>query len=502
MNDMLITRRFFIGGAGSFAALGPRALFAAKPGTFDKGLPELTFGVLSDVHVCLAKGGGSLEKNHTTAHLEKAFAFFRDNGADAVVIAGDMAHSGLVGEHRAVAEAWARVFPGDKAPDGRPVAHVFVYGNHEWSSAGRAAAVFADEAERRANYLSVDPKKHWADVFHEDWTPFFVKNVKGYDFVGCHWHVGGCCGKNEVFTQGMGAFYDSIKAKLDPKKPFFHIQHPHPKGTVHGENVWGQDTGASTKTLSQFPNAIAFSGHSHSTLVDERAIWQGAFTSVGTASLRDLGGGCFASGVAQGYENWKSPSGPEAKAMDELKAMQLINRFDAKQGQIVRVFKDRVVFSRRDFANDLPLGEDWVMPLPAAESKPFAFDVREAKAVSPKFASGAALRFATDKVAGRRPRKGAGKRPVVDVYIPPALAEKSAIGVRYIVRAAGADGQPLEVAVLADAYRFAPASQRVQSPTKCRIFAERLAKGEVKFEVRAYSVWGRPSEPLKGRFRI
>ena len=37
-----------------------------------------------------------------------------------------------VEELEAVAEAWYRVFPNDRAPDGRTVEKVFVYGNHDW----------------------------------------------------------------------------------------------------------------------------------------------------------------------------------------------------------------------------------------------------------------------------------------------------------------------------------------------------------------------------------
>ena len=42
-----MTRRFFIGGLASAAALGPRGLFAAEPGVFTDGKPKLAFGVLS-----------------------------------------------------------------------------------------------------------------------------------------------------------------------------------------------------------------------------------------------------------------------------------------------------------------------------------------------------------------------------------------------------------------------------------------------------------------------
>ena len=207
----MLTRRFFLGGLASAFALGPRRIFSAPPGAFMGGKPVLTFGALSDVHVCLAPGGEKLLDTYNTQTLEAAFTWFRDNGVDAVTIAGDMAHSGLAGELKALADTWFKVFPNDKAPDGRRVERVFVFGNHDWSSPGRAKDVFPDEKVRNDNLLVVNPRKWWDELFHEEWTPFFEKTVNGYSFIGAHWCNGGCNGKSEKFTKGMKAFYAARK---------------------------------------------------------------------------------------------------------------------------------------------------------------------------------------------------------------------------------------------------------------------------------------------------
>ncbi len=99
----MLTRRFFLGGLASAFALGPRRIFAAAPGAFTGGKPALTFGALSDVHVCLAPGGEKLRDAYDTRTLEAAFTWFRDQGVDAVLIAGDMAHSGLAAYSNAIA---------------------------------------------------------------------------------------------------------------------------------------------------------------------------------------------------------------------------------------------------------------------------------------------------------------------------------------------------------------------------------------------------------------
>lgn len=499
-----VSRRFFIGGLASFAALGPRRIFAASPGMFTCGTPNLIFGVLSDVHVGLAQGGRKLRKGYDTTHLEKAFAYFRDNGADAVVIAGDMAHDGQVGELQAVAATWYKVFPDDKSPDGRRVERVFVFGNHDWSGLKRGKAVYGkDESAIAANSLRTDPKRFWDECFHEEWKELYTKTVKGYRFVGAHWckgraDTGDCNGTCEEYIGGLADRYAAFVREIDPSRPFFHVQHPHPRGTVHGD-VWGQDDGQSVEVLSAYPNAISFSGHSHTTLVDERSIWQGAFTAVGTATLRNVGSSGFGCGVAAGYENYTTPKA--AKGADVLKVMPEFDRFGSKQGQLVRVYDDRIVFSRRDFVNDEALTDDLVMPLPAAASKPFAFEPRRAAAKAPRFAEGAALSFTTVTAKCRGAKKGDPGKPCVEIVIPPANAEPSARGVRYSIVAKGTDGGKLELAILHDSFRFSATNARSKAPGKCRIAIDRLPAGDVTFEVRALSCWDKASDPLVAVFK-
>ena len=501
---MNLSRRMFLGGLAGFAALGPRRIFAAAPGAFTCGRPNLVFGVVSDVHIAFVQGGKSLHRSYDTTHLEKAFAYFRDNGADAVVIAGDMAHHGLVGELQAVAATWYRVFPDDRASDGRRVERVFVFGNHDWSGIKRGKAVFGtDEKAVIANALRTDPKRFWDACFHEEWKEFYTKTVKGYRFVGANWckglaATGDCNGVREEFIAGLADRYATIAGEIDPNLPFFHVQHPHPRGTVHGD-VWGQDDGQSVSVLSAYPNAISFSGHSLTTLLDDKAVWQGGFTAVGTATLRNVGSSGLSSGVAAGFENDRTPK--SAKGADALKVMPEIDRYAAKQGQLVRVYDDRIVFSRRDFAADAPLSDDLVMPLPAKDAKPFAFESRRAAAKAPRFAAGAALAFASVTAKRRGAKKTDPGVPSVEIVIPAANAEPSARGVRFGIVATGADGRRLELSLLHDAFRFSAADARANAPAKCRVALDRLPAGDVTFEVRAYSFWEKASEPLAGVFR-
>ena len=495
MADILTTRRFFIGGLASAFAIGPRRIFAAAPGEFSGGTPNLVFGLLSDVHVGLAKGGEGLDPTYDTSALVKAFEWFRDNGADAVVIAGDMAHHGLVDELKAVADAWYGVFPNDKAPDGRRVERVFVFGNHDWDGINRGKRVYLEKADPKFA-ICTDAKRHWDEFFHEEWTPIFAKQVKGYDFVGIHWCAcGDCRGRDEVFARGMKEFYDTLKKPFDPSRPFFHVQHPHPKATVHGERVWGQDDGLSGSILSAHPNAIAFSGHSHTTLTDERSIWQGAFTSVGCGSLRNISP-LFPGAVVpppEGYENYNTPKA-QAK-VGATKALEAIWRMDCKHGQLVRVYGDRVVFSRREFVTGAQLGDDLVMPLPAAESRPFEFAGRLANAKAPAFPPDAKLAVKRTKGALRGSKKR--KVPVWEIVIPVPSAEPSVRVGAFDVTASGPDGFIKRFAMVNPSARFPLSDSRTLEPATFRVACKRLPAGEIKFSVVAASCWGKRSEPLE-----
>lgn len=496
------TRREFLRDATClFAVAGVGRVFAAPPGVFTTARPNLTFGVLSDIHIQFDGRTLPLPRGKESVEVEifrKALVHFRDAGADAVVLAGDMANCGLVTQLRKVAETWFSVFPDDRAPDGRKVERVFVFGNHD-ASVPMAKRYCKDDAALQANALALNPAKWWKEIFLEDFAPIYRKTVRGYDFIGAHWS-GNCRGTDDAFCPALEAFYDRVGPTLDPKKPFFHVQHPHPKHTVHGERVWGQDDGLSVKVLSRHPNAIAFSGHSHNSLLDERAIWQGAFTSVATATTYTGGWSALESDVACGFENGKTRGGKKAAEYDHVRVMPMMNRGEARQAQVVRVYDDRVVFSRIDLVAMKPLGDDLVLPLPAAESRPFAFESRRAVAKAPAFPSGAAIAFAPCSAKRRDAKKDEEPVPCLEVSVPAAIAEPSAKGVRYRIDVENERGEKLSLEVLHDALRFAGDDARAKAPLRCPIALERLPKGKLRFAVTAFSWWDKPSVTLSAAY--
>jgi len=353
---MNISRRAFLGGAASFGALSGCRMFTAPTGYFAGAGANLTLGVISDIHIDAGKG--DFMKFGDTETFEKTLRWFDAQGVDGVVIAGDMADNAMVNQLQCVADAWYRVFPNDRGADGRHVEKLFVYGNHDlegWNYDKFDFRYFHKESFLRQR-ITTDPKGAWESVFHEEYAPIWLKSVKGYQFVGAHWSEDRA--KSWDGIPAVEPWFAANGAKLDPKKPFFFIQHCHPQGTCYGDEAWCADKGFATRALTPFPNAIAFTGHSHTSLTDERSIWQGAFTSVGTSSLR------------YGGED---------------------DQYAQRQGMLVRVYDDRVVFVRRDFLHDASLGDDWVLPLPAGESKPYSFPVRRLASRPPAFAKDAKL---------------------------------------------------------------------------------------------------------------
>ena len=482
----------------SFGALGAaRPLFAAPAGR-----PNLTLGVLSDIHLSIAKGKDGTFSFAGEEMFRKALGWFRDQGVDGVLVCGDMADRGTVDELEAVARAWYSVFPDGKAPDGRRVEQLFVYGNHDFEGykyGGRVKSIFGNSSYDHA--INKDLAAAWRKCFHEDFNPIWRKEVKGYTVVGTHWTKDHCRGWEEVGTSYASHWFEQNGATLDPSKPFFYLQHPPLKGTCHCDWVWGHDNGLVTQALSKFRNAVAFSGHSHASINDERAIWQGAFTSIGAGSLKYTGleyGDVLPFGRENDY-----PS-PGQRGEDPYKIMHKMRIHSGHQGMILRVYDDRMVFDRRDFADITSLGEDWVVPLPSAEPMPFAYAKRAAASVPPQFPKGAALAVRMTKGKNRGGKKvKAVKQPVLEITIPPANGKKGARALDFALRITGENGKADDRYVFAESFYRSESGGAANVPTVCSLAANRLkASGKLRIEVSPRNSFGKAGAPISATFAL
>lgn len=109
--------------------------------------------------------------------------------------------------------------------------------------------------------------------------------IRGFHFIG----ISASKTKGEHYSEYQKTWLReqlAAAAADDPNKPIFVTHHEHVLNTVYGSSSldgWGMDT--FLDVLSDYPQVIDFSGHSHYPLNDPRSIWQGAFTAVGTGAV-------------------------------------------------------------------------------------------------------------------------------------------------------------------------------------------------------------------------
>jgi len=503
---MDMTRRWFIGGAGAYGAFAGSRLFADPLGIGRRGAPLLRFGVISDIH-CIAENTDRIKQGNT-ATLRHALKWYDEQGADAIVIAGDLADAGLISQLQVVADAWYAVFPNGKSRrDGRAVEKVFVTGNHDWNGWMSNYSIYGvHPKELVPDHLyghGLDRvKRVWREMFDEDYEYIYRKTVKGYDFIGAHWDLEGTgfwtCGGPPTHR-----WFEKHGKTIDPSKPFFYVQHPHPKDTCYGPWAWGHDKGVSTKALSAYSNAVAFSGHSHYSLVDERTVWQGAFTSVGTGSLRyeEYPQDDFAKDdYCENMSGWGSTRAPADKLLPVL------GRGPERNGLLVEVRADSLTIARRDFVRDRSLGPDWTTPLPSAEAKPFAFGPRAKRSVGPNFSPTAKLTLTRGKAKTRGDREGKGIREVDSVILsfPLAVASFETRPWSYDMTCRDAAGKEVlhrrlmapDVGVPVGCAQTGPDGKPITGLT-LPVEAGKLPKGDVKFEVVARNCFGVAGRPLE-----
>ena len=401
------------------------------------GNPNLVIGIVSDIHI------RGIESAETFKHT---LEYFRSLKVDGVIIAGDMADWGLEPQLKVVADTWYSVFPNDEGLDGKHTERLFIYGNHDmeaysWNSV--INLVGSETAQEQG--IGRHPGEVWKKYFGEDYTPIWFKTIKGYHFIGAHWHTDNIPGLEELMQQHA--------SELETEKPFFYIQHPHLKNTCNGPWAWGQDDGTVTKLMSRYPNAVAFSGHSHSPLTDDRNLWQGTFTSIGTASLK--------------YQ-YPMPA-RENTYQDDSKLrpvyqMPTLDSSMARQGMIMRVYDSAITLERREFVYDQQLDDNWLLPWPISLSEPLSFENRGKKAPIPQFEAGA---IATVTQAMGRDRNGT-ETDQVTVHFPNVLRKRT--GVRAFDFEVQVEWEWLDC-------HFISATKRVFSPMS--LFGEAQDEGEV-----------------------
>ena len=222
--------------------------------------PVVRFAVCSDVH--LNGDEDQAEAVRFGRLFDSAYAYAAQHPAyqklDAVLVAGDFTAGGGEEEY----ERFNQVIQSHKRDETQVLT---VLGNHEFIRYRDYDATIGYEMFHR--YVSSETDLHTVI------GGFHVIGVS-YDSDGKHFKT-----KRDWLRQELNA-----AVKDDPNKPIFVFQHPHPTATVYGSINWSDPD--VRLVLSNYPQVVDFSGHSHYVPNDPRSIWQGAFTAVGTGALK------------------------------------------------------------------------------------------------------------------------------------------------------------------------------------------------------------------------
>ena len=448
------TRRGFIGGATAFLVAGCRS------GGWLAGFPSLKFGVVSDIHITTPA---------SCRMLEKAFRYFRSRGADAVMIPGDLTDWGVKSGLEYVKATWDKVFAGTDAVP------LFCTGNHDfegWCYGDMVVEMHANGYSENEALSKLGMASEWERIFGEKYAPIRVRTVKGYDFISAEW---------DSFSK-FPEWFAANGGRFNGDKPFFYFQHPPAKGTTPDGAGWA-DKGAAFAALKDSPNAVVFTGHSHTSFNDERSIWQGEFTAFATPSLSYLS---FPSGHENGNDK---RDGTSTLAMPMLPVRRDLR---GGQGYFVSVYDDRMVVERIDIEEDCDEGAPaWVVPFDGGK-RPYDLSARTAASVAPKFPNGAALRAETRNTENRK-----GKWAIVmNCEFPAAIMPRGERVFDYEISAVLKNGsKPLVKKFLSPAYprmaKYEPKTMRFWFDV-----AELPQDVDYVLEARAYNCFGKASEPL------
>ncbi len=212
--------------------------------TFE-GFPS--FIVMSDIHF-----GRNDAKTRVTRSLSNLYEECSE--ADALIVNGDLTQNGNASQY----EEMLSVMNDDMLVPSS-VKRVFIMGNHEW---------YTDE-DAKQNYEATG-------------TPlngYF--SIKGYPFV----YIGLSGSGNEDYSdESINFLINSIKDATVKYagKPIFVFTHIPAYGTTHGSSAHDGNWGSHQvyEALKNFPQVIHFCGHTHYSVKEPRALWQGAFTSI------------------------------------------------------------------------------------------------------------------------------------------------------------------------------------------------------------------------------
>ena len=170
---------------------------------------------------------------------------------------------------------------------------------------------------------------------------------------------------------------------------------------------------------------------------------------------------------------------------------------------------NRDAHNGREFVYDTFLGDDWVMPLPAAEARPFAFAEHAKKSVAPAFPAGAALAVAPVKAKNRGSKAvkanaksiPAEAKDCLKITFPPANAAPGARAHEYEIAIEKRDGSRDVRYVLPPGFNMRADDKRALGEVSCTLALDQLPKEEFRFVVTPVSSLEKKGSPIASDWR-
>ena len=224
---------------------------------------QLRVGIISDIHIGFnghndPKYFGHFGKIGYYGEMQKEWwrytlYWFKNRGVDLILVPGDMSNAcdyetwtrekGTLNSKKEIGELKS-IF--DEVFSGTSTELMCIYGNH-------------DNRIQLQEKLNGGNAEHWLDVFGEEYSPVVKKEFGGYTFIGAHW------GKETLAEP-----FIEKACKENAGKPVFYIQHEFLDNTTPGNKKEIVDP----ENARDFENLVIFTGHTHSSLVNEATIWQ------------------------------------------------------------------------------------------------------------------------------------------------------------------------------------------------------------------------------------
>lgn len=219
------------------------------------GQSAFSFIVISDTHI---GRNGAEDKNRVTLR----YLLNQDSNPEAIFVVGDLTNNG----HQEEYDLFKKIYT-EELPDN--FQRYYCLGNHDrYNDKGGKNTRFQKTLEQDLNqYIEI-----------KDY-PFILISMENSSYDKC-------------YTKPSRQFLSEkleYAAKKYPDKPIFVFFHMPVTNTVYGsyeiggKDSWGTD--GLKDICEQYPQIIAFSGHSHYPIGDERSIHQDKFTSINDGSI-------------------------------------------------------------------------------------------------------------------------------------------------------------------------------------------------------------------------